>query len=236
MSYILDALKKNKSSDEQSEVPDLSSEHAYHEFEEEKSLTRWILPLIVMLLVLIIGVLAFMLLNPSAKEISERWTQKTSNHTPIEETQPMSSLEASGAPLTSYENASNAVEENKGERSQNDTQIVNKPLEVSEPIVQKVQRRTANRSANASQHSKAASNQNEQTSVTKADLPSLVYTTHIYATQPKDRFVMLNGRAYGEGDTISQDLVVKEILENDLVVIYRGQEFTLPNLEDVNVN
>jgi len=223
MSYILDALKKNKASDEQSEIPDLSSEHAYHEFEEEKSLTRWIWPIVVMLLVLIIGILGFMLLNPSAKEISERWTQKTSNHTPIEEARPLSS-------------DSNLGGKRQVERNQNDTQIVNKPLEVSEPIVQKVQRRTANKSTGTSQRSKTVSKQSEQTSVTKADLPSLVYTTHIYATQPKDRFVMLNGRAYGEGDTISQGLVVKEILENDLVVIYRGQEFILPNLEDVNVN
>ena len=36
MSYILDALKKNKSGEDNNEVPDLSSEHAYHELEEEK--------------------------------------------------------------------------------------------------------------------------------------------------------------------------------------------------------
>ena len=47
---------------------------------------------------------------------------------------------------------------------------------------------------------------------------------------------MINGRALAEGDTISDKLKVKEILENDLVVTYQGQEFVLPSLEDVNVD
>ncbi len=233
MSYILDALKKNKSKDEQGEVPDLSSEHAYHEFEEEKSITRWVWPVVVMLLVLIIGVLGFMLLNPSAKEVSEQWTQKNPNSSQLQERSSESSVVATGKPLTPNKATSDA---NEDSRAEGDTQIVNKPLEVSEPVVQKVKRRVTSNTRDPNQSPSNVTKQESEPAVTKADLPALVYTTHIYATQPKDRFVMINGRALAEGDTISDKLKVKEILENDLVVTYQGQEFVLPSLEDVNVD
>ena len=233
MSYILDALKKNKSRDEQGEVPDLSSEHAYHEFEEEKSITRWVWPVVVMLLVLIIGVLGFMLLNPSAKEVSEQWTQKKPNSSQLQESSSESSVITTGKPLTSNKATSDA---NEDSRVEGDTQIVNKPLEASEPVVQKVKRRVTSNTRDPNQSPSNVTKQESEPAVTKADLPALVYTTHIYATQPKDRFVMINGRALAEGDTISDKLKVKEILENDLVVTYQGQEFVLPSLEDVNVD
>lgn len=54
--------------------------------------------------------------------------------------------------------------------------------------------------------------------------PTLIYTTHIYATEPADRFVMLNGKAYSIGDTITKGMVVADILENDLLVEYQGQK------------
>ena len=64
--------------------------------------------------------------------------------------------------------------------------------------------------------------------------PTLIYTTHIYATQPEDRFVMLNGKAYSIGDTIAKGLVIEDILENDLLISDRGQKVLVPSLTDVN--
>lgn len=225
MSYILDALKKNKSNDDKSDVPDLSSEHAYHEFEEEKSFQRWLWPIIVMVLVLTIAVLIFMLVNPSAKEFSE---------TVVEKKQPTATSVAQDKVITKEE--SNTANDSLTEMS--GTEVINKPLQVAEPVVKKVRRsakqeRVSNSQSVAADQPRSVS---KARAVTKADLPQLVYTTHIYATQPKDRFVMLNGKAYAQGDSISSELRIKEILENDLVVIYKGQEFILPSLEDVNVD
>jgi len=64
--------------------------------------------------------------------------------------------------------------------------------------------------------------------------PTLIYTTHIYATEPDDRFVMLNGKAYSIGDTITKGMVISDILENDLLVEYQGQKVIVPGLTDVN--
>lgn len=64
--------------------------------------------------------------------------------------------------------------------------------------------------------------------------PTLIYTTHIYATEPADRFVMLNGKAYSIGDTITKGMVVADIMENDLLVEYQGQKVIVPGLTDVN--
>ena len=64
--------------------------------------------------------------------------------------------------------------------------------------------------------------------------PTLIYTTHIYATDPDDRFVMLNGKVYSIGDTITKGMVIADILENDLLVEYQGQKVIVPGLSDVN--
>ncbi|GAA4358121.1 general secretion pathway protein GspB [Kangiella marina] len=237
MSYILDALKKNKSGDEKSDVPDLSSEHAYQEFEEEKSLTRWVWPLVVMILVLTIGVLVFMLLNPSASHISQQWTQSSPSSVATDANHSAQESPSVTALTTETEQQSNSKVSANTPVNNSSPQIISKPLEVAEPVVQKVQRSTMTRPPRRNEKQAATPVESSgSVQITKADLPSLIYTTHIYATQPKDRFVMLNGRAYAEGDTISKDFKIKEILENDLVVIYKGQEFVLPNLEDVNVD
>ncbi|GAA4344281.1 general secretion pathway protein GspB [Kangiella taiwanensis] len=222
MSYILDALKKNKSGEDNNEVPDLSSEHAYHELEEEKSFRQWIWPIIVIVLILTIGVLIFILLNPSAQHISEQLAQRQTAPAVV-----------ANPPVTQTKDE---VEESyKTVEGSDDTQVVSKPLQVAEPVVRKV-RKTAmpNRTSQESTVTQAPE-RNTTASLTKTDLPRLVYTTHIYATQAKDRFVMLNGKAYAQGDKISAELEIKEILENDLVVVFKGQEFVLPSLEDVNV-
>lgn len=232
MSYILDALKKDKtnSNNEQDEIPDLSSEHAIYEFEEEKSAIRWLWPIVVMVLVLTICVLLFMLFNPSSQQFAKYIEQQ-----PKEVIQPSQTAAA----VEKGQQTETAVTDDKQPKLQQESVVVSKPLEVASPVVERVERKPVVRASNNSSQPAAdqtTKSENSADAISRADLPSLVYTTHIYATQPKDRFVMLNGRAYAEGDRISNDFHVKEILENDLVVTFKGKEFILPSLEDVNVN
>ncbi|WP_223668653.1 general secretion pathway protein GspB [Kangiella shandongensis] len=232
MSYILDALKKDKtdSNKEQDEIPDLSSEHAIYEFEEEKSAIRWFWPIVVMVLVLIICVLLFMLFNPSSQQFAKYIEQQ-----PKQVAQPSKIV----ATAKKEQQADAAVAEVNQTQLQQESMVASKPIQVASPVVERVERkpvaRTSNTASQISAH-EGTERANSTDAISKADLPSLVYTTHIYATQPKDRFVMLNGRAYAEGDRISKDFHVKEILENDLVVSFKGKEFILPSLEDVNVD
>lgn len=222
MSYILDALKKNKSK-EDGEVPNLSSDHSdynVNDLEEENSAGRWIWPIVVMVLLLTIAVLSFMLLNPSALQVSQQLVQSSVG---VESTAEMNNTES-------------LVEPNKPPLGSEETVITNKPLSVGKPVVQKKPMNALPVKEVVKKPSNSALAESQSKTITKADLPSIIYTTHIYATQPSDRFVMLNGRAYAEGDTTAEGLVIKEILENDLVVTFKGQEFVLPSLEDVNAN
>lgn len=230
MSYILDALKKNKSKDEESDVPDITSEHAvsgydYSELEEEKFLKVWLWPIVVMVLLLTIGVLVFMLLNPSANHFSQVIEQRAKVETVAEE----SSVTAQTAQKDQVSNPT----------LDSDAEILTKPVEVGEAVVFKKPSQSKNDNTRAqetkTQVSQTTPVESDETGITRADIPQLIYTTHIYATKPTDRFVMLNGRAFAEGDTVAKNLKLKEILENDIVVTFKGKEFVLPALEDVNI-
>ena len=48
-----------------------------------------------------------------------------------------------------------------------------------------------------------------------------------WAPEPKDRFVFLNGRRYAEGQLIDDKLRVERIMEDGVVLSYRGEQVTL---------
>jgi len=61
-----------------------------------------------------------------------------------------------------------------------------------------------------------------------AGLPALNLDLHIYATQPSQRSVFINGRRYGEGDSLPEGARVDSITTDGAVLQYRGQRFLLP--------
>ncbi len=61
-----------------------------------------------------------------------------------------------------------------------------------------------------------------------AGLPALNLDLHIYATQPSQRSVFINGRRYGEGDSLPEGARVESITTDGAVLQYRGQRFLLP--------
>jgi len=61
-----------------------------------------------------------------------------------------------------------------------------------------------------------------------AGLPALNLDLHIYATQPSQRSVFINGRRYGEGDSLPEGARVDRITTDGAVLQYRGQRFLLP--------
>lgn len=50
-----------------------------------------------------------------------------------------------------------------------------------------------------------------------------------WAPEPKDRFVFVNGRKYGEGQTIDDKLLVERITEDGVVLSFQGERVTLKN-------
>jgi|SRR5688572_19058057 len=50
-----------------------------------------------------------------------------------------------------------------------------------------------------------------------------------WAPEPRDRFVFINGRKYGEGQAIEDKLIVERIAEDSVVLTYQGERVTLKN-------
>jgi general secretion pathway protein B len=61
-----------------------------------------------------------------------------------------------------------------------------------------------------------------------AGLPPLEVNLHIYAAQPAQRAVFINGARYREGDSLPGGAQVREITPDGAVLSYGGQRFLLP--------
>ena len=63
---------------------------------------------------------------------------------------------------------------------------------------------------------------------TRKDLPALDLSMHVYSADPKQRFVVMKGDRHVEGDEVGQDLILREIRQDGLVLEYKGQRFFFP--------
>jgi len=59
----------------------------------------------------------------------------------------------------------------------------------------------------------------------RADVPEITFSVLVYAADPADRFVLINGQRLGEGDSLKPGLVVKEIRRDGVVFSYRLYQF-----------
>lgn len=59
----------------------------------------------------------------------------------------------------------------------------------------------------------------------RSDVPEIKFSVLVYATNPADRFVLINGQRLKEGDTAQPGLVVKEITRDGVVFSYRLYQF-----------
>ena len=59
-------------------------------------------------------------------------------------------------------------------------------------------------------------------------LPPLKITMHVFADDPAQRFVILDGRRHAEGATPVDGVVIREIRRDGLVLSLRGRDVLLP--------
>jgi len=59
-------------------------------------------------------------------------------------------------------------------------------------------------------------------------LPDLHLDVHVYATNPADRFVYINGRKYHEGAHMQEGPLVEHIRRDGVVLSFQGIRFLLP--------
>ncbi|WP_025121670.1 MULTISPECIES: type II secretion system assembly factor GspB [unclassified Serratia (in: enterobacteria)] len=63
-------------------------------------------------------------------------------------------------------------------------------------------------------------------------IPVLRYTAHVYAEDPQQRSITLNGRQYREGDSLVCGAVVAQIQQDVTILEQHGQVSVLDALED----
>jgi len=61
----------------------------------------------------------------------------------------------------------------------------------------------------------------------RTDVPVMKFSVLVYAGEPADRFVLINGQRLGEGDSFQQGLVVEEIRRDGVVFSYRLYKFLI---------
>ena len=71
---------------------------------------------------------------------------------------------------------------------------------------------------------------NELAQRTKDEIPSVYFSSHHWSSIPRERVVVLNGTPRREGETVKPGLTLVEILEDSIVLDYRGTEFRLRSL------
>lgn len=66
----------------------------------------------------------------------------------------------------------------------------------------------------------------------QAAIPSIEFSAHVYAFDASAGFVILNGSTRYPGDRVAADIIVEEIIEEGVVLSYKGQSFRLDSMRD----
>lgn len=63
-------------------------------------------------------------------------------------------------------------------------------------------------------------------------LPAMAFSAHMYVSDPAKRWVRVNGQQLVEGDMIDDDLRIVRIDPQHVILVFRGQEFSMEALTD----
>ncbi|THB70874.1 MAG: hypothetical protein D6B28_08410 [Gammaproteobacteria bacterium] len=58
--------------------------------------------------------------------------------------------------------------------------------------------------------------------------PKIDINVHVYADEPNDRFALIEMKRYGEGDTLSGNIKIREITPEGFILLYKGKTFLYP--------
>lgn len=62
----------------------------------------------------------------------------------------------------------------------------------------------------------------------RRDLPKMDMSMHVYSADPQARFIVVNGKRFGEGEQPETEVTLREIRRDGAVLVYRGTTFVLP--------
>ncbi|QGX39416.1 general secretion pathway protein GspB [Permianibacter aggregans] len=216
MSYLLDALRKSEQ-ERQQNVPNLHTPiQEWEAGEESESRSPWLI-VIAALLAVICLLLALML-----------WRNQTVN-----DAAPVPVTAASSAPSASVSTTPAATTPN----SEQPIKVREKPslpVRTGNRVVEKAPVVTANKPAPANASAPEfvidgpVPRAYELPRDLRSEMPPLTMNSHIYSTDAKSSFVMINGSSIEPGQTLTPDLKLLAITADGAVLEFRGTRFLLP--------
>ena len=63
----------------------------------------------------------------------------------------------------------------------------------------------------------------------RKEIPEIKLNIHVYDEQPENRIAIINGTRFAIDDMITDQLLLKDILVNGILLDYNGNEFFIPN-------
>ncbi len=241
MSYILDAIRKSESEEEQGQIPTLHSQHAVAETEPDNvSYLRLLIPAFLVLMIILSLVIWFATDGPPTGEPALAAPQTA---TPTEvATVRQVELKPVTNPLTREKITQPEPErvrrvEEVPPATFNDTEIVlggNQPAAVT-PVAQASDFASPTPSSQAEEGTQSGSDGVDIFTLPVTEqrmLPDIDYSSHIYSENADKSFVIINGRLLNEGDFVDGNLRLIRIRENDVLLDLKGRRYSLKSLTD----
>ncbi|AXQ28007.1 hypothetical protein D0B54_04670 [Solimonas sp. K1W22B-7] len=104
---------------------------------------------------------------------------------------------------------------------------VDEPNDYLQPQAASARTVAASRAATASTARPAARRLRELAPAPQADLPRLTIEAHVYHADARRRLVVVNGQRYAEADVLAEGPRVAQIVEEGVVMEWRGERFLL---------
>ena len=208
MSYILDALKKSEQDRGNGSIPNVQTIHssALNYHQEKRALWPWIL---IAALVVNIAILVYFLKTDNS-DVPEKNNDTTiQQNKVIIENIPTPIIETvETPPLTTPtpEQTTTAI----NHTAVKETSVVSTPGQIL--------------------------NIDELPANIRQQIPNMVFSAHVYSSNPAQRSLVINNRFMEEGDTVDYDLVLLEITSHGAIFDFRGHRFSTGILSGWSTN
>ncbi len=223
MSYILDAL--NKSEQERRKQNSAPSFHEVPINRTPEKQVQWVYPSLLAAVVIAAGMGYYLAKSTDTPSSSKGFTdraqpgkaatvvqqqQKLHEQTPRpRQTAPTNSADSVHSPTTSWP-ANASLQSDMPQSSSNPDNRVSANAKISAPFV------------------------TELTWPLREAIPSIKYTAHVYSDNGGSGFVILNDAKRYDGYRVAEDLYVKQIQKDGVVLTYRGTAFKLSAMKSWN--
>lgn len=66
----------------------------------------------------------------------------------------------------------------------------------------------------------------------KSEIPAMTFSFHVYSENPERRTIIINNKRLREGDRLSENLVLRQITQEGVIMTWRERYFQLSVVED----